>query len=53
MGLVNKVVPLDRLEQETLVWCREMLKNSPTALRFLKARNACCRSVCGQCQNAD
>ncbi|CAL8468079.1 g7618 [Coccomyxa elongata] len=37
MGLINKVVPLDRLEQETLVWCREILRNSPTALRVLKA----------------
>ncbi|GIL48766.1 hypothetical protein Vafri_5215 [Volvox africanus] len=37
MGLVNTVVPLDKLEEETLVWCREMLRNSPTALRVLKA----------------
>ena len=37
MGLVNAVVPLARLEQETLVWCREMLRNSPTALRVLKS----------------
>ncbi|GAB4823048.1 hypothetical protein N2152v2_010094 [Parachlorella kessleri] len=37
MGLVNTVVPLDRLEEETLVWCREMLRNSPTALRILKS----------------
>ncbi|KAG2452876.1 hypothetical protein HYH02_002220 [Chlamydomonas schloesseri] len=37
MGLVNTVVPLDQLETETLVWCREMLRNSPTALRVLKA----------------
>ncbi|KAK9826475.1 hypothetical protein WJX81_002912 [Elliptochloris bilobata] len=37
MGLVNMVVPLARLEEETLVWCREMLRNSPTALRVLKA----------------
>lgn len=32
-----QVVPLDQLEQETLVWCREMLRNSPTALRVLKS----------------
>lgn len=32
-----QVVPLDKLEEETLVWCREMLRNSPTALRVLKA----------------
>ena len=37
MGLVNAVVPLARLEEETLVWCREMLRNSPTALRVLKS----------------
>lgn len=37
MGLINKVVPLEMLEQETLVWCREILRNSPTALRVLKA----------------
>jgi naphthoate synthase len=37
MGLVNTVVPLERLEAETLAWCREMLKLSPTALRVLKA----------------
>jgi naphthoate synthase len=37
MGLVNTVVPLDRLEDETVQWCREILEKSPTALRFLKA----------------
>ncbi len=37
MGLVNAVVPLDRLEQETVAWCREMLALSPLALRMLKA----------------
>ena len=37
MGLVNKVVPLDQLERETVQWCREMLQHSPTALRTLKA----------------
>jgi naphthoate synthase len=37
MGLVNTVVPLARLEEETVTWCREMLAMSPTALRFLKA----------------
>jgi naphthoate synthase len=37
MGLVNVVVPLDRLEQETVNWCREILLHSPTALRVLKA----------------
>lgn len=37
MGLVNTVVPLDRLEGETVAWCREMLKHSPLAVRLLKA----------------
>jgi naphthoate synthase len=37
MGLVNTVVPLERLEQETVGWCREMLALSPFSLRLLKA----------------
>jgi naphthoate synthase len=37
MGLVNKVVPLEELEEETVRWCREMLELSPFALRLLKA----------------
>jgi naphthoate synthase len=37
MGLVNTVVPLDRLEDETVAWCREMLALSPFALRLVKA----------------
>ncbi|MBX6341497.1 MAG: 1,4-dihydroxy-2-naphthoyl-CoA synthase, partial [Thermomicrobiaceae bacterium] len=37
MGLVNTVVPLERLEEEALQWAREILEKSPTALRFLKA----------------
>jgi naphthoate synthase len=37
MGLINTVVPLDRLEEETVTWCREMLALSPFALRMLKA----------------
>jgi len=37
MGLANTVVPLDRLEEETIQWCREILEKSPIALRFLKA----------------
>jgi naphthoate synthase len=36
MGLVNTVVPVERLEQETVQWCREMLALSPLALRMLK-----------------
>ncbi len=37
MGLVNAVVPLDRLEAETVACCREMLALSPFALRLVKA----------------
>jgi naphthoate synthase len=37
MGLVNRVVPLDSLEEETLVWARKMLQHSPLALRMIKA----------------
>ncbi len=37
MGLVNAVVPLEKLEVETVQWCREMLEMSPFALRLLKA----------------
>src|SRR5947209_2579981 len=37
MGLVNKVVPLDDLESETVAWCRKILQHSPLALRLLKA----------------
>src|SRR5881296_2813304 len=36
MGLINAVVPLKKLEAETLQWCREMLQLSPLALRMLK-----------------
>lgn len=37
MGLVNKVVPLDKLEETTVEWCRKMLAKSPLALRMLKS----------------
>ena len=48
MGLVNTVVPLARLEEETLQWCREMLALSPMALRCLKAAmNADCDGQIG------
>lgn len=48
MGLVNTVVPLDQLEEETLKWCREMLILSPMALRCLKtALNADCDGQMG------
>jgi naphthoate synthase len=48
MGLVNAVVPLERLEEETVAWCREILANSPTAIRCLKAAlNADCDGQAG------
>ncbi|XP_078428353.1 1,4-dihydroxy-2-naphthoyl-CoA synthase, peroxisomal-like isoform X2 [Wolffia australiana] len=37
MGLINTVVPLENLERETVKWCREILRNSPTAVRLLKS----------------
>src|SRR5206468_8013658 len=37
MGLVNAVVPLAELERETIRWAREILANSPTAIRLPKA----------------
>jgi len=37
MGLVNTVVPLEELEEETVAWCRQMLEHSPLALRMIKA----------------
>jgi len=37
MGMVNAVVPLERLEDETVQWCKEMLALSPFSLRLLKA----------------
>lgn len=48
MGLVNTIVPLEKLEAETVQWCREMLANSPLALRCLKAAlNADCDGQAG------
>lgn len=48
MGLVNAVVPLERLEEETIQWCREILANSPLAIRCLKAAlNADCDGQAG------
>ena len=37
MGLVNAVVPLERLEEEGIQWAREILEKSPLAIRLLKA----------------
>lgn len=48
MGLVNMVVPLAELEKETLKWCKEILANSPMAIRCLKAAlNADCDGQVG------
>jgi naphthoate synthase len=48
MGLVNQVVPYARLEAETIQWCREILMNSPMAIRCLKsALNADCDEQAG------
>ena len=48
MGMVNTVVPLEKLEDETLQWSREMLQHSPMALRCLKsALNADCDGQAG------
>lgn len=48
MGLVNTVVPLARLEEETVQWCREILANSQMAIRCLKAGlNADCDGQAG------
>ncbi len=37
MGLVNKVVPHEQLEEVTVEWCRKIMKHSPLALRMIKA----------------
>jgi naphthoate synthase len=48
MGLVNTVVPLEKLEEETIKWCNEILENSPMAIRCLKAAlNADCDGQAG------
>lgn len=36
MGLVNKVVPLEQLEDETVAWAQIMMQHSPMALRMIK-----------------
>lgn len=36
MGLVNAVVPPDKLDEEVEKWCRELLTKSPTAIKMLK-----------------
>ncbi len=48
MGLVNTVVPVDKLEEESVQWAREILQNSPIAIRCLKAAfNADCDGQAG------
>jgi naphthoate synthase len=48
MGLVNTIVPVEELEEETVKWAREMLSHSPLALRCLKsAMNADCDGQVG------
>lgn len=37
MGMVNKVVPLEELENETVAWAEQMMELSPLALRMIKA----------------
>jgi len=53
MGLVNTVVPLEQLEEETVAWARELLERSPLALRMLKgALNAVTDGAAGMQQFA-
>ncbi len=48
MGLVNCVVPYEKLEETTVQWCREILEHSPIAIRCLKASmNADCDGQAG------
>lgn len=37
MGLVNKVLPFDQLEDETVAWCETIMERSPLAIRMMKA----------------
>ena len=37
MGLVNKVVPLEQLEEVSVEWCNKIIRHSPIALRMIKA----------------
>ena len=47
-GLVNAVVPISELENESIRWCQKILEKSPTALRLLKASlNADCDGQAG------
>ncbi|MCB0730012.1 MAG: 1,4-dihydroxy-2-naphthoyl-CoA synthase [Ignavibacteriae bacterium] len=37
MGLVNKVVPVDKLEEEGITWAKQILEHSPLAIRLIKS----------------
>ncbi len=37
MGMVNKIVPVEQLEEEGWIWAQEILEKSPLAIRFIKA----------------
>jgi naphthoate synthase len=53
MGMVNKVVPLAELEDETVTWAKEILEKSPLAIRLMKAAfNAAADGLAGQQQLA-
>jgi naphthoate synthase len=48
MGLINTIVPIERLEEETIQWSREILQHSPLSIRCLKsALNADCDGQAG------
>lgn len=48
MGLINTVVPIERLEEEGVQWAREVMEKSPLAIRCLKsALNADCDGQAG------
>lgn len=48
MGLVNRVVPHEELEEEVALWCRELLEKSPTALAMVKSSmNADTEAIAG------
>jgi naphthoate synthase len=48
MGMINCVVPYEKLEETTIAWCQEILQHSPLAIRCLKsAMNADCDGQSG------
>ena len=52
MGLVNAVVPLDKLEETAIQWAREILEKSPTAIRFIKAAFNAATEGLAACSNS-